>query len=332
MAHVLDGHCSPVRCATLSSGLPSMVASAGEDGKVLVWQLGGQERVCMACLNAGGVAAVGFTADALPMTGGQDGTLKLWDVHRTELLASIPASPSLYPVVALAAGEGCVWSATADGVIRGWDPRTRNVLFQLWEHTGAVRSLAVLNGGRTLVSASEDGTCRVWEPARGDAACCKVIEQVHSQCPVACAHGRIAVQTQAGELCVYELAKDLGSPTVRISPHARRWGALALSSRGTVTTGADDGVLREWSGEGQCEREFISHGGAITSLCACSQGRVASGSSNGTVRVWDLEASHQLCMMQGHVGGVHMLQAAGNWILSTSCDEEFVRTWQLGMA
>ena len=93
----------------------------------MLWELGEGSRSRLGCYegHSGSVTAAGFTEEGVPVTGGQDGTLRWWDVVQASYTTSIPASPGLEGVRILA-GDGReegVWAATSDAVVRRWDPR-----------------------------------------------------------------------------------------------------------------------------------------------------------------------------------------------------------------
>jgi WD domain, G-beta repeat len=113
----------------------------------------------------GDVRAVAVTGDGLVVSGGRDGTPRMWD----------PAAPG-DPGRELGRDEGEVWSmaVTADGLVvsggddgalRLWDPATPgDPARELGRHEGVVRALAVTADG-LVVSGGDDGALRLWDPA-----------------------------------------------------------------------------------------------------------------------------------------------------------------------
>jgi WD40 repeat protein len=141
------------------------VASGGEDGAVLVWDLRRRTPPVVHPGTKGLVWTVAFSPDGRWVaSGGNDGSVRLWPVHG-----------GAEPVV-LHGHQGVVWSLafSADG--RTLATSGNDATVRLWQVTGAgtplvlqgfrasVESVAFAPDGR-LATAHDDGTVRVWRCA-----------------------------------------------------------------------------------------------------------------------------------------------------------------------
>ncbi len=101
-------------------------------------------------------------------TGGEDGTLRLWDLERPhEEVWLVEAHGG--PLLALAAdprGER-IASAAIDLEVRLWSARDGAPLATFEGHRDWIPALAFSGDGRRLASASDDGTARVWDVESG---------------------------------------------------------------------------------------------------------------------------------------------------------------------
>ncbi len=114
--------------------------------------------------HAGGISALGFTADGAKMiTGAQDSTLKIWTVADRRVRRALAyhlvgvTSLSLSPDgTLLASGDGAGW-------LRLWDLAQEREILTGPPHDRGVERVAFLPEGRRFVSLDRDGKCWLWE-------------------------------------------------------------------------------------------------------------------------------------------------------------------------
>ena len=113
--------------------------------------------------HTGPVRAVAIAPDGTWLaTGGDDGSVRIWDPATGELDISATGG-----IRAVAFAPDGTWLATGgdDGSVRIWDPATGQQRAALTGHTGYVSAVAIAPDGTWLATAGGDRSVRIWDPA-----------------------------------------------------------------------------------------------------------------------------------------------------------------------
>jgi WD40 repeat protein len=144
-----------------------MLATAGEDQKVTLWEVAsGQQLTSNLLGHTGGIQSLAFSPKGRAVaSGSRDGSVILWDI-------ADPAKP--LPRSKLEGNAGAVWavayspdgatvaSGNEDGTVKLWDTITGWERCTLVGHTGRVRTLAFSPDGSVLATGDAGGTIRLW--------------------------------------------------------------------------------------------------------------------------------------------------------------------------
>lgn len=100
----------------------------------------------------------------LLLTGGLDGTIRVWDVQTGESIVTVPGYKHVawHPETTHFAGAGF------DTDINIWNLETREIEVQFQEHTNTITSVNWNNNGDTLASTDADGNLYLWDFPTGD--------------------------------------------------------------------------------------------------------------------------------------------------------------------
>nr|BAJ19080.1 putative WD repeat-containing protein [Streptomyces sp. SANK 62799] len=311
----LVGHTGAVRalaCAEID-GRP-MVASGGSDGSVRLWdvpetagpvsdrtarrQLG---RVLLRG-HSGEVNTVAFAeldGEPVLISGGDDRTVRIWDVRRREQKGLLSGDMGWVRAVACMTldGRSVVVCGTDSGHAHIWDLRQEAELGVLIGHTHWVRAVAgvEIEGRTAVVTGAGDGTICVWDPR---------------------------VETQAN--------------VVGHAGGVNAVGAVSLDGHALAVSGGDDRTVRTWDIESGRQRAVIQgHTGFVRAVVCARLGEapvVVSGASDGTVRVWDLVSRRQRAVLTGHtdwVSSVACTQIRGKPVAVSVSDDCTLRVWDL---
>ncbi|MBF6544416.1 hypothetical protein [Nocardia brasiliensis] len=244
-----------------------LIASAGDDTQVRLWQVGDNDQAVALGDGLGGheraVAAVAFGPDGgLLVSVGYDQTVRLWDVRdpaRVRVLGTLDIGTPALSVVFAAQGRAIVVAGENGelSLVDVTDPAAPILRERQPAHSDAIRNLAADAGGSLLASGGDDGTVRLWDltdPAR---------------------------------------LGPLGAPlfSARSAVHA-----LAIGPGDLLAAGAANGAVRMWSlADRTAPREFgvpqTMHTASVDALLFGPHGLLASGAADGTVLLWQLTAT-----------------------------------------
>jgi hypothetical protein len=241
---------------------------------------------------------------AVAVSGGGDGTVRVWDLARGEAVGpALKGHTGSVQAVAVGAVEGraVAVSGGGDGTVRVWDlARGEAVGPALKGHTSWVRAVAVGTvGGRAVaVSGGDDRTVRVWDLARGEAVGPAL--KGHTASVEAVAVGTVggravAVSGGGGTLRVWDLARgEAVGPALK--GHTASVEAVAVGTvggRAVAVSGGDDHTVRVWDlARGEAVGPALKgHTASVEAVAVGTVGGRAvavSGGDDSTVGVWDL--------------------------------------------
>ncbi|OPC81352.1 hypothetical protein B4N89_10700 [Embleya scabrispora] len=252
------------------------------------------------------VNSVVFTPDgATLITGGDDRTIRLWDVrspHRATVLAELPGQPEDVESLTVDAGGRLLVSANYDGTVRLWDvsdPRAPVLITHFAAHDEAVFRAVPGPDARLLVTAGAGGVVRLWD------------------------------------------ISDRRTPTRLSAPagHTATVGTVAFGPDGRVlVTGSEDGDTRLWDvGDPRDPRplgRLPDRAEGVTSVALSTDGRIlAVAGQDHQTRLWDVGRPGEpvaLASVGGHTGPVQTVAfSADGTRLATAGWDFTTRLWDV---
>jgi WD40 repeat protein len=246
-------------------------------GAVVVWDLVTGRRVLEGAGHLGTVRALAFTPDGrLLISGGEDQTVRVWEVSTGRQLCRIDLASEVVSV-AMAGGGQQVVSASMDGALLVWDVVTgRRVHTLRSERPGArcyLWALATAADGRNLICWEGDtGRLQVWDTESWS--------MVRS---TAVTEG--GLRTATGIQRLFEKRTRL---------------VLASGGEVALTYAEKDEVTLRETGTGRSVRTLAGDASWINDAVLSGDGRWALLSGTTGVQLWDLDTGRCLRTLQPH--------------------------------
>ncbi|GAA1960569.1 WD40 repeat domain-containing protein [Kitasatospora viridis] len=302
----LVGHTAPVQ--TLAAG-GGVVATAGQDGTVRIWDPATGRQLGEPLTGAGGPATGSF--------------------HRVGAL-----------VLARSGGRELVAAGGAGRRVWVWDLATREPLAEPFAgHEQPVEQLALLDGA--VAARGFDGSVRVWGfdgPRHEGSADPGLDGSVSALLVLADGPDRLAVAgTHHGSVHAWDVEHP-PSGARRLPGHEGSVSALAgaeLDGRPVLLTGGSDGVVRVTDPRTGESRALATGTDGVSALTTAEQdGRtlVLAGAADGLVRIWDLatgEPRAPLATGERRVLALAAAVADGRTVLLTGHSDHRARRWDL---
>ncbi len=345
------------------------LASCAEDGTLRVWELDGSGRdlarvdapsaVCFAAAGSRLVCASGTntlfvfdpSSDEEPArleghrgkitalaahpassrlaSASEDGTLRIWDVERLELL-EVLAHDRPMTGVALDPSGTLVASGDREGEVRIWDLAGPAQPLSFLGHDADVTAIEFDSSGDRVVSASWDHTLRVWD-VRGPT---HVSTYRGYDTPFRCADfaadgARVLLGSSDGFVVLYD---SLRGVLVRFWTCAAGITAVRFfEDDERVAAASVDGEIFVWNVAESSDEPLVlgGHGDAVYALAVAGEFLI-SGSGDGTIRFWDVAGARPLQALSEHGGPVLALDTApGTGRLVSASADRTVRAWGL---
>jgi WD40 repeat protein/tRNA A-37 threonylcarbamoyl transferase component Bud32 len=265
-------------------------------------------------------------------TGGDDGTIRLWDVRTGKLRSTLKGHSSGVYAVAISQDGQILASGSADETIKIWNLETGQQLRTLSKDSKGIRSLAINPDNQTLVSGDATGMIEIWNLGTGERLNFFSGHTILVTSLAISPDGKTLVSSSTDKtIKLWELKSGALIHTLT-DDKSRPILAVAINPKGeTFVSSGVDGAIRLWDLRTGKLIQTLSAGlGAIYSLAYRRNGQtLVSGGGGGTIRLWDLQTGKPLRTLSGHSDDVNSLtiSADGETLVSSSQDKT-IRIWR----
>ncbi|MEV8530615.1 trypsin-like peptidase domain-containing protein [Streptomyces sp. NPDC051211] len=280
-----------------------------------------------------GVRLAVFSPDGHTLaTGGDDKTVRLWDVATSKPRRILKGHTNAVTSAAFSPDGSTLATGSHDKTVRLWDVDTGKPRATLKDHTHLVWSVAFSPDGSTLATGSSDKTVRLWDMAT-----------LKSRTPLDAAAGVVSVAFSPNGRTLATGSEDgiarlwdaaTGAERAKLTGHTDRVFSVAFSpDGGTLATGSEDTTAQLWDVDtGKPRGDAMSgHDEGVRAVAFSPDGStLATGSFDNTVGLWDAATGVYRAYLPGHTGTVHSVAfSADGRTLATGSDDKTVRLWNV---
>lgn len=293
--------------AVLFSPTASVIASAGRDGIISLWDPSTGKEQAQFTAHPEGVHCLAYTPDGrILASGGADEGVRLWDTATAREVGQLHTKHGeVHSLAFLPDGQTLV-SGGKDRRICLWNIESGELLLHFAGHQGRVSALAVSPDGQFLASGSSDCTIRVWVVLAGIEVQRWTMHQAWISSLAFSPDGNILAAACFDGTCSLW---DMANRTLirRLLPHLGWVLSLAFSPDGQkITTGCEHGTMVKFDvATGEQVKLYEGHQGRVETIALSPDGRtLVSGGVDETVRTWNASTGQEVRPIQGHQGWV----------------------------
>jgi WD40 repeat protein len=285
------GHAGGIRSVAFApDGL--RLATGGEEGAVVVWQVGRGAERHFRKESSWSVCSMAFSPDGRTLAAGDcDSAVTLWDVATGQEQGTLRARSGSILCLAFSADGSTLAVGGGDPAIRLWDLASRRVQSTLLGHRRSVSAVAFAPDGRTLASGCAQGRVKLWDVADGRGRERPGV-RIHKG-PIHC----LAFSPDGSLLASASLNDhlelwDVATGGVRTLPGpglALTQGVSFLDDGQTLISARMPGPIQVWNIAERRELASLRTDSGARCLAFSRDGRyLAWGDADSRVRVWDL--------------------------------------------
>ncbi len=268
-----------------------IIAIAGEDGSIKLWDLQGKKLASWQGDNKR-VWSLAFSPDnQILASSGEDGTVRLWDLQGKQL-KELPGHKSQARFVTFSRdGKRIASVGGQDGILRLWNREGNS--FTAWQADDMkfLKTVDFHPNNQPLVTAGKEGNIKIWNLDG------KLLKQLdfHAWGAFFSPDGKyIAAAGDNGYISVWESQNVLWDSDDQIDKKQWQahegpiWNVAFSPNSQQIASGGDDGSVRIWDLKGQQLAEFKGHIGPIRSVKFTADGKhLVSSGDDGTTRLWN---------------------------------------------
>ena len=283
-------HAGPVRAVAFRHDGVQM-ASAGEDGSVLIWDVSEGRPVARLEGHTGAVNGIAWSEDGARLAScGDDQSVRVWDATRARLLHNLRLDHGRLRSVAWSPDQTRLAVAGESGI----DLCEANLAqppSRLLDSPSYGASVAWSPNGQFLATGADDHAVRLWE-LDGPKVRARTLGR-HAGWVNALAWNRdttrLATVSQDGVLKVWDVAtgRELFSRSRELS--SALLSVAWTGDRTSIVTSAADGTVTVWeASSGQRLRTLRGHRGAVRTVCVSPTSQeLASAGDDGSIKLWN---------------------------------------------
>jgi WD40 repeat protein len=320
----------------------SLLATAGHDARVRVWDMGNGRLMRDYRGHADPVGAVSFLANGkIISAGGKE--LRVWDPATGKDVKILAGNSGQIKSLAVEPSGNLVAAGGDDRSVRVWEIQSRKEMYSLGPVNAPVENVAWSANGNLIAAVGSDGTLTVWEANKER----KKLLETKTTSGVTAFGVQFAPDGKAVATCGERVSRIFALPapgdkaeaigTLRrtfegIASHTDMVTCLAYSPDGkTLATGSRDHTVRIWNVfTGQRLRTLLGHTEKVNAVAFSPDGnQLASVGDDQDIRLWDLVQVAPIAAFSSHKGAVWTVAVSPDGSrAATAGADRVIRVWE----
>lgn len=223
-------------------------------------------------------------SDGKIVSGGQDNTIKIWDIEKKQTLFTLKGHSSIIWDIRELEGNKLI-SASDDNKAKIWDMNTKKEVCTLFNSHRHVSSIAVLKNNKIILSSGRQVILYNLNTKEQE-SCLDIKKGVW--CLKTLSNGDVAAGLGNGALYIIKVTDELTIKTIFCQGHKKTINSIIELDNHKIVTASDENDLILWD-PNEPDTMFLikGHTDLVTCLCFISGTRFASASRDKTLKIWE---------------------------------------------